>query len=376
MLSLITGLPGNGKTLYALQYVAAWAKRESRQVWYHGIKGLKADLGWHELPVKLEKMNGRDVTVPQWWLCPAGSIVLIDEAQMCGFGVRPRGATPEWAQKLEVHRHLGIDVVFITQDPKLLDAHDRSLIELHFHVMRTFGMQRATVHEFRPVRDNIKTRSGSIQHKWKFPKDVFNWYVSAEQHTHKARIPAKVWVLGAIIFLLPLGLWFTWVNYLDPKRVRTVVAGSVAAAPASATGNSSQAKVKSTLDYLREQQPRVAGLAYTAPVYDEVTKPTEAPYPAACVKMGERCGCYSQQATRLDVPKVLCESIVSGGFYVAWQTKAPPAMRDGVVTRPPEPRVELPEAQPVVPITVAEAVQGPVRGRALPKLAPPSNVFH
>ena len=134
--------------------------------------------------------------------------------------------------------------------------------------------------------------------------------------------------------------------------------------------------MKSTVEYLREQQPRVAGLAYTAPVYDEVTKPVEAPYPAACVKMGDRCGCYSQQATKLDVPKALCESIVSGGFYVAWQTKAAPAMRDGVVTRPPEPRPELPEAQPVVPITVAEAVQGPGRGRALPKLAPPANVFH
>ena len=116
MLTLITGLPGNGKTLYALQYVEAWAKREGRAVWYHGIKGLSDDLGWHVLPTKTESLNGKpvddpksvNVDVPQWWLCPAKSIVLIDEAQNCGFGARQRGGVPEWGQKLETHRHLGL----------------------------------------------------------------------------------------------------------------------------------------------------------------------------------------------------------------------------------------------------------------------------
>jgi hypothetical protein len=320
---LITGLPGNGKTLYALQYVAAWAKREGRTVWYHGIKNLTPELGWHEVPAVVEKINGRDVAVPQWWLCPALSIVLIDEAQMCGFGVRPRGQVPEWAQKLEIHRHLGIDIVFITQDPKLIDSHDRALCELHFHVMRTFGMQIATIHEFRPVRDNIKVRKGSITHKWPFPKHVFKWYTSAEAHTHKRRIPMKVWVLLGIVVALPLLSWVAWARYLDPHRVQP---GQAETQPAQVvrTGGSqaSQGPVKLTREeWIAQQQPRVQGLAYTAPVYDDVTKPKEAPYPAACVRMGDRCGCYSQQATKLEVPRALCEGIVAGGFYVAWHQK-------------------------------------------------------
>ena len=54
------------------------------------------------------------------------------------------------------------------------------------------------------------------------------------------------------------------------------------------------------------------------PAYDEATKPAEAPYPAACVQMKGECRCYTQQATRLDVVASLCQQIVAGGFFVAW----------------------------------------------------------
>ena len=180
MIVTITGLPGNGKTLYALQFVKAWAEKENRPVFYHGIKGIQlspdkdpkdpcySSVTWQEIEAKPEQINGQEVMVPQWWLAPKLAIVLIDEAQNCGFGVRGRGQVPEWARKLEVHRHLGIDLVFITQQPSLIDAHDRALSERHFHLMRKFGAQRATVHEFKSgVRDNVnKSRTGSIRAEW------------------------------------------------------------------------------------------------------------------------------------------------------------------------------------------------------------------
>jgi hypothetical protein len=377
MLTLITGLPGNGKTLYALQYVHAWAKREGRQVWYHGIKGLSDELGWHVLPTKTETINGKPVEVPQWWLCPANSVFLIDEAQNCGFGVRPRGTCPEWGQKLEVHRHLGIDGVFITQDPKLIDSHDRALCELHFHLMRTFGMQRSTVHEFRPVRDNIKSRTGSIQHKWKFPKHVFKWYTSAEAHTHKARIPMKVWALGAIVLALPVAAWFVWSHYLDPNRARP---GAVPVAPGAAAPVSiaSRGPKLTRAEWLGQYQPRVQGLAYTAPVYDEVTKPVVAPYPAACVYSSTQCRCYSQQGTRLEVPEALCKSIADGGFFVAWQQPQPLPVAQ-VQDRPVQPvaapaggSISLSGQSAPAAASAPESEPAPLppgRGRNLPKPA-------
>ena len=382
MLTLITGLPGNGKTLYALQYVQAWAKREDRQVYYHGIKGLTPELGWKEIPTTTESLNGKEiqdpksdnVEVPNWWLLPAKSIFLIDEAQNCGFGVRMRGSAPEWSRSLEVHRHLGIDGVFITQDPGLIDAHDRKLCELHFHLMRIFGAPAATVHEFRPVRANIQQRKGSIEKKWLFPKDVYTWYTSAEAHTHKIRIPSKVFAFAAIVLALPIGAYWLWSTKLDPTRDRGPVA-SASAVPAGAVAGGTQrgAQRLTASEWLALQNPRVAGLAYTAPAYDEVTKPVEAPYPAACVKMGSRCGCYSQQATKLDVSASMCEGIVAGGFFVSWQQplskalplQAAPAPIGSQGSYAPAGTFNAPGAPVIVP-AVESPGQG--RGKALPKL--------
>lgn len=316
MLTLITGLPGNGKTLYALAYVKAWAERETRTVWYHGIADLT--LPWHKIATTREKVNGRDEDVPRWWDCPARSIIVIDEAQKAGFGVRPRGVTPEWAQKLEIHRHLGVDLVFITQDPSLIDSHDRKLCELHFHVMRTFGMQRATIHEFRPVRENVlKSRKGSIEHKWTYPREAFTWYKSAEAHTHKARIPLRVWLFFALPLVVVALAWIAWRFYLDPHRARP---GQPApGSTSSPTAATPQRTVKTAEEYFAEQQPRVPGLAYTAPVYDQLTQPKQVPYPAACIQSATRCQCYTQQGTRLQMDSRLCADIATKGFFVAWQ---------------------------------------------------------
>lgn len=52
-------------------------------------------------------------------------------------------------------------------------------------------------------------------------------------------------------------------------------------------------------EWLVQQEPRVHGLAFRAPAYDEVTKPVVAPYPTTCICSSTRCRCYSQQGTRL-----------------------------------------------------------------------------
>lgn len=380
MITLITGQPGNGKTLYTLAYVKAWAEREGRQVWYHNINDLK--LPWHRCDAKVETINGRQESVPQWWLCPAGSIIVIDEAQNQGFGVRPRGQVPDWAQKLETHRHLGLDIVFITQDPSLLDSHDRKLCELHFHVVRTFGLQRAVVHEFRPVRENVlKSRKGSIEHRWKFPKEAFEWYHSAEVHTHKARVPAKVWVFLALPFVIGALSWYAWARYLNPDRKAVSVVNEQATlkpglTPVKASAAPGQAGQKlSRAEYLDQFQPRVSGLAYTAPVYDDVTKPVHAPYPAACVQSKKRCQCYTQQGTRLEVPQTMCEQITTGGFFIAWDK--PVAMATPVQAAPatvePSPTLAgslggIRGAQVApAPSQPADVEQDPARSRVRPR---------
>ena len=109
MITLITGQPGAGKTLFTLQFVRELAEKEKRTVHYSGIKDLR--LPW------LELANAED-----WYQVPQGSIVVVDEAQRI---FRPRGAgsvVPRHVSELETHRHQGIDLFIITQHPMLVDT--------------------------------------------------------------------------------------------------------------------------------------------------------------------------------------------------------------------------------------------------------------
>jgi hypothetical protein len=70
MICLITGLPGNGKTLYALQWVKDKAEKEGRPVFYARIKGLKLPwtlidpFKWFECPANASRPKTRPIRSP------------------------------------------------------------------------------------------------------------------------------------------------------------------------------------------------------------------------------------------------------------------------------------------------------------------------
>ena len=307
MITLITGQPGAGKTLFGIQFVRELAAKEKRTVYYSGIKDLR--LGW----IELEKPE-------EWFKVPQGSVVVIDEAQRI---FRPRGAgavVPRHVSELETHRHQGLDIYIITQHPMLVDTNVRRLVGRHFHVVRSFGLKRATVHEWGEVKEQCdKSRDDSVRHEWSYPRDVFALYHSAEVHTHKARVPLRIFVLVALPVVLGVLVWVVvkWWERSGAMHLDKALEakGATKTEPVKVASGKLSAS-----DWIAEHKPRVDGLAYTAPVYDDVTKPVRAPYPAACIASKARCSCYSEQATRLDMSDQLCRQIVERGFYVAWDT--------------------------------------------------------
>ncbi|MDY0055125.1 MAG: zonular occludens toxin domain-containing protein [Methyloversatilis sp.] len=314
MIELQTGLPGAGKTLHTIWRIKAKAEAENRPVYYAGIPGMK--LPWIELE-----------DPKKWYECEANAIIVIDEAQNY---FRPRGngsAVPDHVAKLETHRHLGIDLVLITQHPMLIDSNVRRLCGKHFHSARQFGQQKAKVLEFESVKENpLAARATGLEHTFNYPKEAFDWYKSAEVHTHKTKRPARYYLL----FILPplfLGLvayavtWFYQRTQGEPIAEGAAPQQRQQAAPPPSTQTRSREGKLTTAQYLQERQPRVEGLAYSAPMYDEVTRPSQAPYPAACVQLKGECRCYSQQATRLPMPRHLCDAIVKDGFFIAWDTR-------------------------------------------------------
>lgn len=393
MLYMITALPGSGKTLFATW----WVQKEfvGRAVYYSGIKQLK--LPWHKLPSWAERTaepggdDPKDKRLPpparDWVDVPEGSVVVLDECQGT-FPLRTAGSkTPEWVELLTNHRHRGLDIVLITQHPKLIDVFVRRLVGSHRHLVRVFGGNAAVIHQWGECNDEPdRSRADSERTTWSYPKENFGTYASAEVHTHKRRIPSRVFVaiLAPIlgVALLGGGIWYAFDHVASrsetikhgggPAASAVGVPGGVQGSPRGVGGgpNGRGAPwVERNRDYHESYRAHVPGLAFTADAYADSVKPVRAPEPQACVSSGSRCRCYTDQATLLpDVPEVLCRSIVAHGYYRAWQDRerAPLVASAASVALPqavPAPVLEVP---PVV--EPVKAVQAPVgrRGAALP----------
>ncbi|HTD06240.1 zonular occludens toxin domain-containing protein [Undibacterium sp.] len=310
MINLITGLPGNGKTLFALSYIKALAEKDNRPVFYSGINELK-------LPWEL-------IDAEKWYEVPPNAIVVIDECQRI---FRPRTISkdvPKYVEQLETHRHGGVDLFLITQHPMLADASVRRLTGNHRHVRRVFGTERATIHEWGEARDNCDKPAGrkdSVKHNWKFDKAAYGYYKSAEVHTVKRNIPMRFFVLLAVPVLLIAAAVYVYKftkKHTEADALPANAAAQLSPAPA-ANGNKKSSSYQNAKEdakqYVYENTPRVDGLPFTAPKYDELTAPTVAPAPVACMSTKSRCSCYTQQATPISMPDNLCREIVKNGYF-------------------------------------------------------------
>lgn len=207
MLSIISGVPGSGKTLWVVDQILNNPDYKERPVFVHGIEdfNFKARSGLFPLndPAK-------------WEECPQGAVIVFDEAQ---FPFPVRGASkapPPFIDNFSTHRHKGFDIFMTSQHPTMLDAHIRKNCGRHLHFLRVFGLKSCTIFEwpeYRTDNDSGARRKTALVKRWSYPTNVFGAYKSADVHTHTRKIPRKVLmipvflVLGAVIF-------FFWFHYM------------------------------------------------------------------------------------------------------------------------------------------------------------------
>lgn len=314
MIDLITGLPGNCKTLYTIWMVKKWAEKDNRPVFYHGIKltdeGKEKLVGWSEL---------EDAT--KWYEVPTGSIVLIDEAQGIFRNRSINAQPPKHVTELETHRHLGIDLVVITQHPMLIDPAIRRLAGRHRHMVRIWGLEASTIHEWAAVRDNCDkpaSRKDSDKTKWVFDKSIYSLYKSAELHTGKRSIPKRVWWLMAVPAAILAAVFTVKTLLLKPPVLpgaSAAVAGQVSGAMPASSNQNVINPVADARQYAWKNMPRVELVAHTAPKYDDLTKPVRVPVPVMCVMTKTKCKCYTQQATPIAVFSQQCAEIAANGYF-------------------------------------------------------------
>jgi len=309
MIYLTTGANGAGKTLLTLRDVRKQQLDEARPVYFHGFEAGQQLIDWGWKPFEPEK----------WQDLPDGSICIFDEVQN-EMPVKRTGAVPEWINAIaQFRRKRGFDFWLICPHPSFIDVNVRRLIESpswHRHIKRNFGGELVSVIKFNSPNLQCEKpgsgASGQVE-MVPFPKEVFGWYKSATMHTAKRKIPKQVFVLAACALLVPL-LGYYGISKVTAKAT-AVEKPATTAAPGSIDGQPAYTPRDTLGDYFASYQERIPGLAHTAPRFDEVMKPQTAPTPAACVSMGDKCKCYTNQGTILTTPPDLCKQIVAGGFF-------------------------------------------------------------
>lgn len=235
MMTLVTGLPGRGKTLYAVQLVRE-AVTSGRKV-YSDIEGLKIP---HEvIPPPEEPWDWRDT--------PPGSLIVYDEAHRRFPSSGRAGPSPdEQVNRLDTHRHSGHDFVFITQYPGKLHKVIRDLVDRHCHMVRAFGLQGALIHEWgycqaSPESPTAKREADKV--RWKFPRDLYKLYASASTHGryNAFQLPGRAWMIPVGLIALAWLLWSIVSSFSarmsgGEKPAPAPVSGAVMARPAALSG--------------------------------------------------------------------------------------------------------------------------------------------
>lgn len=356
MIYLRTGSNGSCKTLFTLHDVRKLQLETGRPVCINGRfkmrEAKRLEFGWNVIDFK------------DWQSEPDGTIFLIDECHN-DLPLRANSATvPEPVRMLAEHRARGFDFFLLTQHPMNIDAFVRKLIGApgwHQHLKRVFGGTNTTrVLQWDAVNPQCEKdgsgKTAQIVNRTQ-PKEVYEWYESASLHTAKVRIPKQVYVLAACAVAIPALFWYGFQHL--PKGAAQAVNRAQPIGPSSPL-NGPQRLTEipkgemTAADLLASYVPRIAGFPQTAPRYDEVTKPTTAPYPAACVSMGSRCDCYSQQGTKIQTPPDVCKQIVAGGFFQDWALPVPtggalpaPAQNNAPAVQPGPMPGSLVESRPV-----------------------------
>jgi hypothetical protein len=59
---------------------------------------------------------------------------------------------------------------------------------------------------------------------------------------------------------------------------------------------------------IKSLTPVITGLPWTAPIYHDIAKPVSMPIIKGCIRdvTGDRCACYTQQTTVIDMPHAVC----------------------------------------------------------------------
>lgn len=305
MLTVITGNPRSGKTLYTVATICRGVPgsvvedARGRPVVRHLFSNIDGLLVDHQ-PIDAENLGNWHT-----WAKP-GDVIVFDEVQEVW---RPRALgreVPAAIAALETHGHMGVDIVLITQNPMLIDANIRRLVNRHVHVRR-LPAGWAYLYEWDHCGEPGKYKTCISSGTWRYPREVFELYKSAELHTKPVtKVPGLIWVAVA---------GFAVAGYAIPQ-----VYDSIQRKGAPKAGASKPAQSSGVGDLLSGVAPQLhaPGAALAPAGVEPPAVPISAPVADGCARTSTRCECFTADGVRVPTEPEACESRFVGGAALAF----------------------------------------------------------
>jgi len=324
MITIITGVPGSGKTLYSIEklllpLVGTSVKGKDEhgnpveipRTIYTNINGLQIE---HELIDGGDNQGLRD-----WhkWAKP-GAVIVFDEFQKA-WPPRANGSkVPDDVQALDTHRHMGVDFVLITQSVMNVDRHVHALCGRHLHVRRIANMPFAVVYEWDHCSKSLMFSKSLAKQAWRYDRKVFKLYKSAELHTKQPRrVPALLWFVLLGVCLM------AWLGPTTYQRLKERTGG---AKPAEAlTTVDPQTGMVKTVTHTTTTMPQ-APLAATTPqaMLHEEFEP-EKPRIVGYIADKTRCRAFGADGFEVPIEPSDCRRQAGELVYVDFGSSGPPS---------------------------------------------------
>lgn len=307
MITLITGTPRSGKTLFAVsQLVKLKNKYPDRQI-YSNIDGLIFD---DVLPA------------PENWAdTPEGSIIFYDEAQLIARYADNKKDADSVTKDLSIHGHGGYDIFFITQHPDLLNKYVRNMVGLHYHVSRILNQNYSRLYSWSTCQMNPNAvsirKSADSNDLFSYPKDLYKYYKSASMHLISRRIPKKFWYALFGLFAVLFFLFYLLKHNSNNRFIKPLVDKSSNSLDSKSNNDANLLKPSSSTS---SSLPSVPKFIYDANQpfsqdYSQVEKEVrDFPKVAGCIKSDKSYKCYSQQGTILSISNRDAERIINEGL--------------------------------------------------------------
>lgn len=386
MITIISGTPGAGKTLYTIEKLLLPMVGKTIEgkdangepvviprTIYTNINGLQVE---HELIDGGENQGLRD-----WhkWAKP-GSLIVFDEVQKV-WPPRPNGSkVPDDIQALDTHRHMGVDFILITQNVINLDKHIHALGGRHLHVRRIANMGLAVVYEWDHVSRGLMFSKSISKAPWRYDKKVFKLYKSAELHTKQQRkIPGLVWfILAGILGLAVLGPTLKArmsERFGTPSQVTT---STPEKSKPSTSQPAAHAAEPAFIDDRVAFIPRISNKPETAPAYDELRKVVNMPQVSGGACFKGVCKCYTQQGTDVGLSHAECKAWMQNPPFDNYRQQVTPVASGNPLASTPSAPAEISAApsQSLSSVPAPSGFSNPRADARPPLVLPPGSPVH